>query len=130
MENKNVFLADHYMVGGVKTESGKNRIIPIADKIYEFVSARYSDKRYLLNNNGTRHYRKSFIVSVWNPAMEILGASHMPHDTRYTCATMLDRAGVNQNAMKGILGHSKDGVTNKIYVKKDISDLLAAINSI
>jgi integrase len=130
MENKNVFLSDQYMVGGVKTTSGKNRIIPIADKILPFVAALHSDKRYLLDNNGTRYYRKSFLEKVWTPAMGILGAAHMPHDTRYTCASMLDRAGANQNAIKDILGHSKDGVTNKVYVKKDITDLLAAVNSI
>lgn len=42
----------------------------------------------------------------------------------------MDRAKVNENCQKSILGHEKEGTTNKIYVEKDLQDLLEAINSI
>lgn len=42
----------------------------------------------------------------------------------------MDRANVNPNCIKEILGHSKGDITNKVYVKKNLDDLLFAINMI
>lgn len=125
-----VFLSERYMKGGIKTEAGKNRIIPIANKILPFVTRLYSDEKYLMQHNQKRYSRSFFIKEVWNPVMQEMNFHHLPHDTRYTCASLMDRAGVNQNCIKEILGHAKEGVTNQIYIKKDINDLLNAINMI
>ncbi len=131
MKNDCVFLEDKYMIGGLKTAAGKNRIIPIADKIYHFVQELYDERnKYLLSNGPRRYYRFLFLQNIWDPAMESLNMVHLPHDTRYTCATMMDRAGVNENSKKTILGHAKQGTTNSIYVEKDLKDLLDAINMI
>lgn len=131
MKNENVHIDDRYMVGGVKTASGKDRVIPVADKIYPFVEELWEARNtYLLSNRKRRYSRTGFMHMIWEPVMSMLGLSHLPHDTRYTCATMMDRAGVNENSKKTILGHAKDGVTNKTYVEKDIQDLLDAINMI
>lgn len=130
MKNENIHLAEKYMTGGVKTISGKNRCIPIADKILPFVSELHSSAPYLLNNKGKRYSRTKFLEDIWEPVMTTLNMRHLPHDTRYTCATLLDRVGVNENSKKIILGHKRDGVTNGVYVQKDIEDLLTAINFI
>lgn len=130
MKNENVYLAEKYMTGGVKTISGKNRCIPIADKIFPFVEEIFSSSIYLLDNNGKRYPRAKFLNSIWQPVMTKLNMQHLPHDTRYTCATLLDRASVNENAKKKILGHKGNDITNGVYVQKDIFDLLEAINSI
>lgn len=131
MKTENVHIEEQYMVGGMKTDAGKDRIIPIADKIYPFIKEIMDGKnKFLLSLNGKRYKRYDFLSLVWDKAMAILGAPHLPHDTRYTCATLLDRAGVNENSKKTILGHAKDDVTNKVYVQKDVKDLLDAINRI
>ena len=129
MKTENVHIEEKYMIGGVKTDAGKDRIIPIADKIFYFVRELYStENKYLLANRQKRYSRTFFMSSIWNPTMDILSLSHLPHDTRYTCATMMDRAGVSENTKKTILGHEKTGITNKVYVEKDLQDLLDAIN--
>lgn len=129
-KNKNVFLPEQYMVGGVKTGAGIDRLIPIADKIRPFIEELYGESTYLLQNGSKRYERYSFITNIWNPVMEKLGLSHMPHDTRYTCASLMDKMGVNDNCKKLILGHARPDITNGVYVQKDISDLLEAINKI
>ena len=65
MPVENVHLKELYMVGGVKTEAGKNRRIPIANCIYPFVKAFYErnvfKRKYLIHiNNSTtlRHKLK------------------------------------------------------------------------
>lgn len=127
----NVHLDNKYIIGGVKTTAGKKRIIPIADKIYPFVEELYNEhKIYLLSQEGKRYSYGKFMELIWEPSMLYLNMEHLPHDTRYTCASMMDRAGVNENSKKTILGHAKEGITNRIYVEKDLQDLLTAINII
>lgn len=130
MHCKNVFLSERYMMGGIKTDAGKDRIIPIADKILPFVSELYCEDSYLVRHGKKRRSYTGFMDTIWNPTMEKAGMKHLPHDTRYTCATLMDRANVNQNCIKEILGHSKGDVTNKVYIKKSLDDLLSAINMI
>lgn len=131
MKTENVHLQEKYMLGGIKTAASKNRIIPIADKILPFIQSIYTPQSvYLLNHNLKRFSRTKFMQTIWDPAMESLKLEHLPHDTRYTCASLMDRAGVNENSKKTILGHAKEGVTNKVYVEKDLEDLLEAINTI
>ena len=131
MKTANVYLNEKYMVGGVKTSAGKDRVIPISDKIYPFVQTLYNpSSTYLLTTNSKRYSRAEFMKDIWIPAMKTLELNHLPHDTRYACATMMDRANVNENSKKTILGHSREGITNKVYVEKDLNDLLTAINMI
>ena len=42
LESSNINLDEQYMIGGSKTEAGKDRIIPIHDKIYNLISQRVS----------------------------------------------------------------------------------------
>ena len=132
MKRCDVNLKERYMTGGIKTAAGKERMIPIADKIYPFVEDCYnSGSVYLIEDRKDHRYsRRIFVYNLWDPAMKRLSMEHLPHDTRYTCASMLDRAGVNENTKRTILGHEKEGVTNKVYVQKDLQDLLEAINMI
>jgi len=131
MKTKNVHLDEKYMVGGLKTDAGIDRIIPIADKIFPFVEEIYApESLYLFTHHSKRYSRDYFMKNVWEPVMCYLGTEHLPHDTRYTCASLMDRAKVEENSKKTIIGHAKEGITNRIYVEKDLQDLLTAINMI
>ena len=126
---ENIHLDERYMIAGMKTEAGTNRTIPLNRKIMPFLESLMSKgKIYLLTNPYGRKYSYTrFYSDVWQPQMTM---DHKPHDTRYTTATILDRAGANQNAIKDIIGHARQGITNKIYVKKNLDDLLEAIDLI
>ena len=51
IQTENVHLDEKYMVGGMQTEAGKDRIIPLNDKIIPLVKNRYdANKKYLINN--------------------------------------------------------------------------------
>lgn len=128
LKTKNVNIDKKYMIGGIKTKAGKNRIIPISDKIMPFIKEIYDPESELFI--GKKYNYNSFMDDIWNPAMETYHLDHLPHDTKHTCATLLDRAGVNENCRKMILGHQREGVTDLIYTHKDIVDLLDAINRI
>lgn len=127
---ENVHLDEHYMRGGMKTEAGTNRVIPIADKIMPFIEEFYKpDNEYLINHEGEPigNYDR-LLNKVWRKN-EIL-KKHHPHDTRHTCATLMDNAGVELYLQQLILGHSAKELTRKVYTHKTIAQLVKAINCI
>ena len=130
LKNENIYLNDRYLVGGMKTNAGRDRIVPIHEKIVPFIEYFLSDDQYFFNNQGKMWTYSWFLIAYWNPLMKRLNMEHLPHDTRYTCASLLDRANANPNCIKDILGHAREGITNQVYVKKNIQDLIAAINLI
>lgn len=130
LKNENIHLDDRYIIGGTKTEAGTNRIVPIHEQIVPFIEYFMSNGEYFFDNQGKRWSDARFRVAYWNPLMKRLNMNHLPHDTRDTCATLLDRANANPNCIKDIMGHAREGVTNQYYVKKNIQDLIEAINLI
>lgn len=130
IKTENVYLDERYMRGGIKTISGINRMIPIADCIFPFVKAMYNPTaKYLFPAADgkempyERYYRKLYI-----PLMDKLKFNHFPHDGRHTCASALDRAGVNKNIIQMILGHSSNNVTDNVYIHKYLPELIEAVN--
>lgn len=114
-----------------KTEAGK-RIIPIASKIWPLVEARYSlQGDFLLCDESGSPYSYSRLSRLFDRAMKLIhGEKYKPHDTRHTCATLLDAVDVNDNARKMILGHARHDVTNGVYTHKNLRQLRKAIEKI
>ena len=126
MKTENVNIDGGYMVGGIKTEAGKNRIIPIHADIMPLVTAQYStDKKYLFpalrgGKLGYREFRKNFYI----PLMEHLKMDHTLHETRHTFISQADRCGINATILKKIVGHANGDVTLH-YTHKETAELLA-----
>lgn len=119
------------MQGGMKTEAGKGRVVPICDKIFPFVKRMYNngfsgissdENGELLNYN--QLYRK--ITGFF----EDNSLNHIPYETRHTFATMLDNKNINSKIKKLLLGHSSNDVTEKVYTHKTIEQLREAVNSL
>ena len=132
IENKNVFLDKNYMIGGNKTDAGKDRVIPINKKIFKFIEARYNQggEFLILNSLGRRMKYENFYQEKWKRIMDELNMSHRIHDTRHTFVSLMDSAGVNKVALKRIIGHSSSDITEKVYTHKDINELYENINLI
>lgn len=132
IETTNIDLDNETITGGIKTDAGKNRIIPINKKIMPFIKKRYdpNNKYLIVNDQGKQmkydnYYRDKFI-----PIMEQLNMNHKPHDCRHTFATLLDNSGANKTSIKKIIGHSSYVTTEKIYTHKDVTELKKAIDMI
>ena len=127
----NVHLAEKYIMGGMKTAAGTNRLVPIADKILPFVTKLYNPgNEYLLNIDGGPFTYDLYRWRLWNGVMAKLQLKHLPHDCRHTCATLLDNANTNQNIIRKILGHAGSNIEEKVYIHKNFVQLLDAINKI
>ena len=143
IEPKNVYLADRYMIGGEKTEAGRNRIIPIHEKIYPFIEDWYNpDNKYLLTNSkGGKKNARNFREREFYPFLEEVGILSKddekrrltPHSTRHTFASMMVQANAKPELLQKIIGHENYETTVDTYThftKDDISEMLNQINVI
>lgn len=132
---ENVHLDERYMIGGMKTAAGKNRVIPISKKILPFITELYKknqENEFLIEiNEKYKRAKYDTLRRTWfAKAMQLTHLNHTPHDGRHTCATLLNNAGVNATTIKFILGHSSRDVTEKVYTHKSIEQLIEAIDLI
>lgn len=145
IESENVHLNERYMIGSVKTEAGKNRVIPIHESIVPLIEYRLSQNRkYLITNKFGNHYTRAvYHNSNWNTVMGKPNMNHAPHDCRYTFAALAGNACINETCKKIIMGHAlgnregtafKTGgsadVTRDVYTEKTIPELVAEVNKL
>lgn len=123
---------DWYMVAGMKTDAGKQRIVPIHSKIKALVKRNYDfaieiGSEYLLNDKG-QTYAGSWKVTYdkyanrFNKVIEQLNlnSSHRPHDPRKTFVTRCKKAKVDKYAVKEMVGHSIKDITESSYTVRDV----------
>ena len=133
---ENVHLDKRYMVGGMKTEAGKNRVIPINKKIEPFIKKYYEenkDKTYLITNAFGRQMQYSnYRREKWDNIMEKMQFDevHRPHDARHSFASIMDSANANKLCIKRIMGHASPDITDKVYTHKTIEELIEAVDLI
>lgn len=130
---ENVDVRNMTIRGGIKTEAGRNRMIPIHERIQPFIIKYYDvNQEYLIRDLKTNepidynHYR----YVGFDVCMKKMHMQHLPHDCRHTFATMLSNAGANPTAIKKLIGHTNYAMTERIYTHKDIGQLRIAIGSL
>lgn len=127
-----VDLEQRVLKGGLKTDSGKNRIVPLSAKTYDYwVQWCAGRDGYLFVHNGRRISQEYFRTHMLYPLQDKLSLPRRtPHKARHTCATLLAREGVAPLLIQQILGHSDYAFTANVYTHKDYASLMSAINSI
>lgn len=131
MECSNINLKEQFMIGGAKTESGKNRIIPICDKIYPLIETRYKEgRKYLISNKFGNHYTTGVFYDSFVNTVKKLGLKHNPHDCRHTFASLADAVNMNEVCLKKIMGHSIADITKGVYTDKTKDELLSEVQKL
>lgn len=119
VKKENVNLDTRILIGGLKTEAGADRHIPIHKCILPFIERlMQTEGDYLL----MRYDKKKpqmikyprLLEHMWEPLMGRIGLSkYTPHYGRHTCATMLREANVEEDIRKLILGHKNADITDR-----------------
>ena len=127
MRREDVHLEERYMIGGMKTEAGRGRTIPIAEKIVPLI------KELLESNNGEylcgiKRYER--LREKWAACALPVIHNHLLHDGRHTCETLLDNARVAKRTIQLILGHAGKDIDEAVYTHKTRQQLIDAINLI
>lgn len=131
MEKNKVDLQLGTMQGGIKTQAGKDRIVPIHSLIYPMVQRRMAENgKYLIQRNGRPIRPNSYRDTIWRPIANHLGIPGTPHWCRHTFESLLDSAGANRKCIDLMLGHKSKDTGNRIYNHKAVSELKANIELI
>lgn len=126
LETKNLDMKGRFVIGGIKTENGKNRVIPIHKKIMPIVLTNMGRRYIFPAKRGGRHY-SNVLGRVLSEFMRSLGMRHTLHETRHTFTSQCSRLGFDLITTKRIVGHSKGDITER-YTHKTAKDLVDAID--
>lgn len=130
---ENVHLDEQYLVGGLKTDAGKDRIIALADKIMPIMRRLYGDGTnpglVMNERNSAPHVYRTF-VKHWSKRMQDLGIERGLHETRHTCISNLYKTDARPELIKKQVGHSASGITEQVYLHVDAKQLLEVVNKL
>lgn len=130
----NIFLDDNYLIGGLKTEAGINREIPIHPAVKHLYEKYYNPNNEFLfiQPNGNKvdydyylyHYKYNF--KDLHPEL----SGHTAHDARHTLRNELRKLNVKDIIINSIVGHSNDDVGEDIYSHVSIEEKIEAIKMV
>lgn len=118
--------------GGMKTEAGEDRVVPIHSRIQDMVLAEYkrseqAGSEYLFTHinkfggPGPMTYGKySQLFRNVKNQLE-LNPQHRPHDGRKHFVTMAKKYKLDEYAIKYLIGHKIDDITERVYTQRDPS---------
>ncbi len=133
LTNFSVNLQDGTITGGLKTEAGRNRVVPIHPKIRPYIEAwmaRNGDA-LVCGEGGKRLKQKYFREQCYYPALEAAGVRKLtPHATRHTFASRLAAAGVDPVKIQKLMGHADYSVTANTYTHVDVGGLFDAVGAL
>ena len=128
LKKENINLEEHSFTGGMKTESGKNRKVPIHSKIYHIVERLYSQsttENLIDCKYGTFYYKYNCMLTEYG-----LSSDHRMHDGRKHFVTIAKKYKVDDFAIKYIVGHTIRDITEKIYTQRELDWLKEEIEKI
>lgn len=147
---ENIHLEEGYVIGGIKTEAGTDRIIPFPASIPEI---RDFFRRWISQTpNGSPlfpvsegKFRHQYFYQPLSELGMINGRikpgtgkiwifpdkNHLtPHSTRHTFASLSASAGMRPENLQKIIGHADYSTTADIYIHKDISELIGEMSKL
>lgn len=123
--NLEINLEERYFRGGLKTDAGRNRYVPIHSAIFPLVEYMVEKYSCILFCSVDDFREKMY------ETLDMLGIEkHTPHDCRHTFNMLCDEYKVNERDKKLMLGHAFSDVTNKVYLHRSIKNLNAEIEKI
>lgn len=143
LELQNVDLENWSFKGGIKSNAGTDRIVPIHSKIRHLVERKYKEAQalgspYLFNYTNPNARMKSTALTYvrYQQGFNMiknelnLNPKHRPHDGRKHFVTMAKKYGVDEYAIKYMVGHEISDITEKVYTQREFEWLKEEIEKI
>lgn len=138
-----VDLENGVFTGGMKTKAGIDRTIPIHSKIRPLVEKRYREAKnlnseFLINCTDASTHRNNlkFTYSKYQVRFSKiqdklnLHQDHRPHDGRVTFVTLAKKFNLDEYAIKYIVGHAIQDITERVYTQRELNWLKTEIEKI
>ena len=131
------------IIGGMKTKAGKQRVVPIHPRIKDLIQKRYDlavsvGSAYLFVIpciEGSNKYKEltydnfRYSYTVAKNKLNI-NPKHTPHDGRKHFITMAKNFNVDEYAIKYIVGHQIQDITEKVYTERKTTWLIEEMKKI
>ena len=118
---------ENYVIGGSKTEAGKNRIIPIRPegrKHFSYFKSKATGPLLLSGYTGNKKL-DNFRKRDYYPLLDRLNIPNKsPHATRHTYTSRAVKEGMPPEVLQKILGHADYTTTANIYTHIDIDTMI------
>lgn len=132
LELKDVDLENWVFSGGMKTDAGMGRVVPIHSRIRHLVERKYKEAQelgslYLFNHTDPNARSKSTALTYARYQKGFgmirdelkLNPEHRPHDGRKHFVTMAKKYELDEYAIKYMVGHKISDITEKVYTKRE-----------
>lgn len=119
-----------YVVGGSKTDAGRNRVIPIRPEGREHFAyfAQHADGPLLLSGYTGEKVAANYRTRNYYPLLKRLGIpKRSPHATRHTYTSRAVKEGMPPEVLQRILGHANYATTANVYTHIDVETLVKAV---
>lgn len=129
----NVNLEQQMLVGGVKTDAGKNRPIPLHPKIFKHIKRRVDQggDALICDEKGRKLSTKRYREKMYYPALAAIGVRDLsPHACRHTFGSLMAEAGVSTVYIQKLIGHTDYAFTANEYTHPGFEALREAIGRI
>ena len=143
LELKDVDLENWTFSGGMKTDAGTGRVVPIHSRIRHLVERKYKEAQemgslYLFNyvNPNARLKSTALTYARYQKGFGMirdelkLNPEHRPHDGRKHFVTMAKKYGIDEYAIKYMVGHKISDITEKVYTQREFEWLKTEIEKI
>ena len=137
---ENVDWEQGIIVGGMKSDAGRNRVVPIHPKVRHIVEQKYKEavelgSEYLLNCTDSKKDLKLTYDKYQKRYMKViaelnLNDQHRAHDPRNHFTTMAKKYKLDEYAIKYIVGHAIQDITERVYTKREIEWLVEEMKKI
>ncbi len=128
MKTEQVNIKNWYFQGGIKSASGKDRIVPVHEKIKPLVQTLVDQGNVYLFSYQDKKISPAQYYQFWGEVMKKIEADKTPHEARHTFETNLDNAGGNRKCIDMLMGHKSKDVGNRVYNHKTIDQLRDTVN--
>lgn len=119
---------------GIKTAAGKNRVVPIHEKLLPILKAHTNHDIVFYNEKWSLCSKPKYVYAVflrnWNAMLASLGMDHTTHDARHTVRSKLDSAEANKVCIDLIIGHKNSDIGERIYTHKTLDELKIALSKL
>ena len=130
IRKENIHLEERYMIGGIKTKNGINRIIPIHECIIPYIKELMkNDSKYLFSIKGRKVSYENYLYHFNFLKKNLrINDKYTPHCGRHTFATVCDESELNEFLVKKIAGHSARDLTKDVYTHVTTERLIKEID--
>lgn len=140
---EDVNINEGWFKAGIKTKAGIMRTVPIHPKIKSLVERKYNKalsfgSEYLITyvNEPANKIYKSLTYKRYQALFDStikelnLNSEHRPHDARKCFVTMAKKYGVDEYAIKYIVGHTVNDITEAVYTERNFEWLASEMQKI